>query len=90
MKEVVGGEKPNSGCCVRIGVTSLSLDTVCGWKEWRVENDVSGNTTVLDRVPSGQLCVSSRGEVNLCYLLTCSHTLSTCMHLCTETGYSQR
>ena len=49
--------------CVRIGVTSLPLETVSGWRKWRLNNDTTGNTTALDRSDDGRPCVCTRGEV---------------------------
>ena len=51
--------------CIKIGVTSLPLETVCGWKKWTSENDATGNTTVLDRTEDGRLCVCTRAQVSL-------------------------
>ncbi|CAI8042350.1 hypothetical protein GBAR_LOCUS23532 [Geodia barretti] len=51
--------------CLRIGVTSLPVETVCGWRRWRVDSDTTGNTTALDRTDDGRLCVCTRGEVRI-------------------------
>ena len=51
--------------CLRIGVTSLPVETVCGWRRWRVDSDTTGNTTALDRTDDGRLCVCTGGEVRI-------------------------
>jgi hypothetical protein len=48
--------------CLTIGVTSLPLETVCGWRKWRVDSDTTGNTTALERTDDGRLCVCTGGE----------------------------
>ena len=48
---------------LRIGVSDLSPETICGWKKWSERNDTSGNSTVLDGTEDGRLCVYSGGKV---------------------------
>ena len=50
--------------CLRIGVTSLPLEVVAGWKKWTADTDSTGQSTVLDRTDTGRLCVCSKGSVS--------------------------
>ena len=50
--------------CLRIGVTSLPLEVVAGWKKWTADTDNTGQSTVLDRTDTGRLCVCSKGSVS--------------------------
>ena len=50
--------------CLRIGVTSLPLEVVAGWKYWTADTDSTGQSTVLDRTVTGRLCVCSKGSVS--------------------------
>jgi hypothetical protein len=47
---------------VKIGVSSLPPETVCGWNRWTAKSDTSGKTIVLDGTEDGRLCVWCKGE----------------------------
>ena len=51
---------------VKIGVSSLPPETVCGWNRWTAKSDTSGKTIVLDGTEDGRLCVWCKGEVSHC------------------------